>query len=473
LSSFTLVAAPTGSSQKFKHISGSNIISKGYDFHTNIAAEAKDTLKIRDIDELLEDISLPSYAEKTFIPVNQPRVYSGYKHINNRTINTPEYKYNEPIICGDIDSNSSNDSTISFVQSSYSKNEFSSTLQDRIRFQVNVSSLFDQLEYSRMIEKPESMEYAYWDLPVPPTMPEQDTSFAGFLSRLNLPAVDKGKADFSNVDIAKTHWLHVFNTGLQFSQAYLSPNWYQGGNNNLSLLFNFLWDVNLNQVYHPNLLFSNSVSYKLGLVSTPRESVRNYTISEDLFQWNLKAGIKAVHKWFYSLTLQFKTQLLNNYDADYVNRIASFMSSGDLNVGIGMTYSTNNASKSLKFNASLSPISYNLKTCLDSRVDPTLFNIKAGKKTLNEIGSNAELTLDWSITKNITYKSRLFLFSNYQSFLGDWENTLSFAINRFLSTQIYFHARYDSESEITNSTWKHWMLKEILSFGLAYSFSTK
>lgn len=274
------------------------------------------------------------------------------------------------------------------------------------------------------------------------------------------------------IEIKKTHWLHVLDGSVQFSQAYLSPNWYQGGNNNLSLLANFLWNVKLNEVYHPNLLFENNIQYKLGLYSTPQDEVHKYSISEDLFQWNMKAGVKAFKKWFYSFTAQFKTQLLNTYPQNSTTRIASFLSPSDLNLGLGMTYNTTNNSKSLKFNVSIAPISYNLKTCIDTNVDPTQFNIESGKKMTSEIGSNAELTMDWNITKNINYRSRLFLFSNYKYLTGDWENTLSFSINKFLSTQIYVHLRYDSSSEL-NERWKHWMLKEILSFGFQYKFSTK
>ena len=50
------------------------------------------------------------------------------------------------------------------------------------------------------------------------------------------------------------------------SQAFVSPNWYQGGNNYLALLINFLWDVTkpgLSSEPH----VPEHVSYKLGLNS--------------------------------------------------------------------------------------------------------------------------------------------------------------------------------------------------------------
>ena len=37
------------------------------------------------------------------------------------------------------------------------------------------------------------------------------------------------------------NWLHVFNASLQFTQAYISGNWFQGGENNLALLGSINW----------------------------------------------------------------------------------------------------------------------------------------------------------------------------------------------------------------------------------------
>lgn len=270
------------------------------------------------------------------------------------------------------------------------------------------------------------------------------------------------------------NWLHVFNIGLQLSQAYVSDNWYQGGNSYLAFLGNFMWDVQLNPVYHPKIIFQSTLSYKLAINSTPDDEYHKYSVSQDLFQYNLKAGYKAVHNWYYSFVAQFKTQLLHSYPANSEVRKASFLSPGELNVGFGMTYSKENAKKTLKFSASISPISYNLKTCIDKKIDVTQFNIKPGHKFLNEVGSNAEINFYAKMWHNATYTTRLFLFTDYKSFQGDWENTFNFQFSRFFSTQIYAHLRYDTSVDSSISRgWKKLMLKEILSFGLSYTFSTK
>lgn len=330
----------------------------------------------------------------------------------------------------------------------------------------------ENAEYLMMVYDPYTIDYAFWQLPEPPRLPKEDRTFAGYIRSQWLPRPDE-KIQGGLMETDKIDWIHDINGGIQFSQAYISPNWYQGGNNSLSLLIDLMWHVQLNTIIHPNLLFDNVISYKLGITSSPQDEYHKYTISEDLFQWNFKAGVKAFDKWFYSVTAQFKTQMLNNFAANSMDRTAAFLSPGDFNAGLGMTYAYVSKSKNFKLNASIAPISYNLKTCINSHIDPTQFNIPARRKTVSEFGSNSEITLNWTIYKNINYSSRLFLFTDYSYFQGDWENTLSFKFNRFLSTQIYCHLRYDSSSDLSIGRWHHWMLKEILSFGFAYTFSTK
>lgn len=419
--------------------------------------------------------------------LSSPWVFRGYRQLTHKdfkptftlttgeVISAPRYEYaDEGTPLSDFQKEEPADSASTLVsRPAYYVDLMHYSTPEWLRSALTSRRIQEDAKHSVMVTHPSTIDYTFWDLPEPVRLPEDDRSFAAYIRQLDLPEIDTSKAVLGEREQMRRHWLHTLNIGLHFSQAYISPNWYQGGNNYLSLLGNFLWNVELNQVYHPNLMFVNTVSYKLGLNSTPQDKCHKYSISEDIFQWNVKAGLKAFRKWFYSYNLQFKTQLLNNYPQDSWTRSASFLSPGDLNMGLGMTYSTTNRRKTLQFNASISPISYNLKTCIDPEVEPTQFNVPTGRKTHSEIGSNAELTLLWNWASNISYKSRLFLFTDYKYFMGDWENTVTFNINRFLSTQIYVHLRYDSSSDISSGKWHHWMLKEILSFGFTYAFSTK
>ena len=78
-----------------------------------------------------------------------------------------------------------------------------------------------------------------------------------------------------------------------------------------------------------------------------------------------------------------------------------------------------------------------------------------------------------TINYNIHYTTRLFIFTDYSYIQGDWENTVTFDINRFLSTQLQFRLRYDSSTpRVENSRWHLWQINEVLSFGFNYRFST-
>ncbi len=274
-------------------------------------------------------------------------------------------------------------------------------------------------------------------------------------------------------EINKKHWIKDFRASLQFSQAYVSPSWYQGGNNNVNALLNLYYNVKLNPAFHPNLLFETTFQYKLGMNSAPDDSVHNYNISDDLLQINSLLGIKAIEKWYYSLTGQFKTQMLNAYKTNSNALRSAFLSPAELNLALGMTYSTTNRKKTCTFDANLSPLSYNMTICTNRRMNETSYGIKEGHSTLHKFGSKVEFNLNWKITYNIALRSRLFGFTDYDRAYFDWENTLMFEINRYITTQLYMHMRYDTDTPpIEEQHWKKLQLKEILSLGFAYKFSS-
>ncbi|MDE6681967.1 MAG: hypothetical protein K2J87_00905, partial [Muribaculaceae bacterium] len=87
----------------------------------------------------------------------------------------------------------------------------------------NTASFRNQLDiqYRDMIYSPSQSNYAFWTLPVPPTMPPEDYSYAAFLRKLNL-SVNTDDAVVPEIELERKHWLHLVNAALQFSQAYLS-----------------------------------------------------------------------------------------------------------------------------------------------------------------------------------------------------------------------------------------------------------
>ena len=308
-------------------------------------------------------------------------------------------------------------------------------------------------------------------MPEPPKQYEITTDVKKNILTIKERKMESTEATIAPPEIKQRNWLHAFDASLQFSQSYLSENWYQGGTKNLNLISNINYNLKLNQTLHPKLLYELSVQYKLGVNSAPEDELRGYNINEDLFQLITKFGLKATKKFYYSMNVQFKTQLFQNFTTNTWDLAASFLTPGELNVGIGMTYSTKNEKRRFSFDASLSPLSYNMKICRAThKMDPTTYGIEAGKHLGHEVGSSGECKITWNITRDISVTSRLFAFSNYSYVQGDWETTINFSINKFLSTQFYAHLRYD-DSAAWNPDWRYWQFKEIFSFGLQYKFS--
>lgn len=323
------------------------------------------------------------------------------------------------------------------------------------------------------VHTPYAVEYNVRTLPEPPQEVEivinpKDYTIESVMTK----SFDASDGSIFVPEVKKKHWMRTFRASLQFSQAYISPNWYQGGNNNLNGLLDIVYNVKLNEKFHPNYMFETNVGYKLALNSAPDDPYRDYTISEDIFQATSTLGIKAIKKWYYSLNANFKTQLLNSYNKGTNDLRSALFAPAELNVGVGMTYGTTNKKGNCKFDATINPLSYNLMMCFNDDLNVTAFNIKEGHKTSSKIGSSAELKLAWKITHNISLNSRLFTFTDYSRWYADLENTMIFEINKYLTTQIYAHLRYDTNTPYVDPDWHKLQIKEIFSLGVTYKFST-
>ena len=342
-------------------------------------------------------------------------------------------------------------------------------LQNAIKESQRVGSMRQRV----MIANPQLTRYNAGSLPAaPPEGIIPADPHQGMLTIAPPTVAVPDEASPVNTPSLRVHnWLHVFNASLQFTQAYISGNWYQGGENNMALLGTINWNCNLNQDVHPNWLFNNAVTYKLGVATTHGDSIRNYIINEDNFLYSSQLGYKAIKHWYYSAMLKFTTQFMNNYKSNTRTMTASFLSPGELNLGLGMTYDLKKADDRM-LTLAIAPMSYNLKICRNiDDLDPVNFGIAAGHHTKSTFGSNVEAKLQWRCSRNIMLSSRVYLFTNYEYVQGDWENTIDMSINKYLTTQVYTHLRYD-KSHPWDVDWKYWQFKEILSLGIIYRFAT-
>lgn len=277
-------------------------------------------------------------------------------------------------------------------------------------------------------------------------------------------------SELATSEIKKQHWLNKFSTLIQFSQAFVSPNWYQGGNNSLNLLADFQYTSKLNTKFHPKLMFENYFQWRTAMTRTPDDEYRDFSFTENRFQISSKFGYKAFYTWYYSMQALLKTPIFNGYKSGTMTRTASLFSPGEFNLGIGLTYNVKSKNDKFNLSLSLSPISYNLKTCIDKEIDETTQGIERGHKTYSTIGSSIEANWNWQICYNVSWKSRVFFFTNYEKYQYDWQNQFAFKISRWFSANLTLDARYDSTMHKTTQ-WYKAQLYELFSLGFSYSFN--
>ena len=106
----------------------------------------------------------------------------------------------------------------------------------------------------------------------------------------------------------------------------------------------------------------------------------------------------------------------------------------------------------------------------DDIVNPSSFNVEPGHTSANLFGSKITANLDWKIAKNISYLTKLEYFTTYDKVIASWENTFNFQLNRYLSTKLFIHARYDDGVTLTEENDTYFQLKEMLTFGLSYTW---
>ena len=227
-------------------------------------------------------------------------------------------------------------------------------------------------------------------------------------------------------------------------------------------------DISLNYDDKQRIQFDNRLEWKLGFVTSRSDTVHKYKTNTDLLRLTSKLGLKAVSSWFYTIQAEFSTQVFSNYKSNSHDVVSSFMAPGYLKFDLGMDYKKN--LKNLTFSAVISPLSYKLTYVGNDEVDVTKFGVEEGKKSKNDLGSNLQVNSKWTIIPNIIWESRLSYFTTYERAEAEWENTFNFQLNRYLSTKVFVHARFDDGVEKEENKDSFFQLSELLSFGLSYSF---
>jgi hypothetical protein len=264
-------------------------------------------------------------------------------------------------------------------------------------------------------------------------------------------------------------WTFKGNGSLQFTQSYYSQNWYQGGETNYAMLSQLSAEANYNN--QRRVQWDNKFEAQLGFQTSETDQYHKFKATNNLLRLTSSLGIKAIGNWNYAAQLQLETQPYKSYKANSDEITAAFISPLYVRSSIGMDYIIKK--KRFEGKLHLAPLSYVITYV---KRDELLerYGINEGHHSKHEWGPNVEFTFTYHMWKNISWASRLYWFSNFHLTRIEWENTLNFTINRYLSAKLFLYPRFDDSSDKYRAGEDHdgtfLMFKEWLSLGLNYDF---
>jgi hypothetical protein len=262
-------------------------------------------------------------------------------------------------------------------------------------------------------------------------------------------------------------WRHKGSFLMQFSENYISKNWYQGGNSNLSVLGILTGQINYEDKKRTQ--WENNLEWRTGFYSVfgDTTALRTFNTNEDILKINSKLGFKASGNWFYSGAIDFSTQFLNNYQSVNSNALKAYLFTPvRLNVNFGMDYKYKKI-----LSLMVSPLSLKYIYLSDTaKVNPNLFGIVKGENRLQEIGSSFKAVASYAPTREIQIDSKFTFYTNYQKIEADWEIVCNLIVNRFISTRISLNPRYDNTMIMAEGERAKVQFKQLLSVGFSHKF---
>ncbi len=253
---------------------------------------------------------------------------------------------------------------------------------------------------------------------------------------------------------------------LQFLQNYVSGNWYKGGESNYSAVASLTFNLNYND--KDRVTFDNTLEMKLGFQTSRTDTVHKLKTNNDLLRLTSKLGLQAHKRWYYTLQLLAYTQFTRGYKANDEFVYSDFFSPFKLNVGIGMEYKVEALNKRLTGSLNFLPLSFNFmyvgRQALISRN-----GISGDHHTLEDFGSQFTGNLEWKITDQVTWKTRLYANTSYHRSLVEWENQFQLKISKYISANLFLYPRFD-DSNVRDEDLGYFQFQEYSSLGISYSF---
>ena len=253
---------------------------------------------------------------------------------------------------------------------------------------------------------------------------------------------------------------------LQFLQNYVSNNWHKGGESNYSAVAAANLELNYND--KDRITFDNKLEMKLGVQTSPSDTVHKYKTNNDLLRFTSKLGIQAHKKWYYTLQLLAYTQFARGLKANDEKVYSDFTSPFDLNLGIGMEYKVDALGGRLKGTLNFLPFAFNFRYVAREALIAAN-GIEGDHHTLENFASQFTGELKWNIFDQLSWKTRLYANTTYHQTKVEWENQFELKVTKYICANLFLYPRFD-DGNTRDDDMGYFQLQEWSSIGLTYSF---
>lgn len=285
------------------------------------------------------------------------------------------------------------------------------------------------------------------------------------LRHIALPA----EHEYSSL-LKQRHWIPSLESAIQFSQNKVSDNWYKGGASNLNVYMRNYFGL---QYVTERVLWNNEIESRLSVYNADRDSLHRYRIADDLFLIRSNYGLKAWNKVYYTLDAELRTQLFKSYRENKTSLQSDLFAPYTINLGLGMKFdyamkSQRVYGRAFTFSVNVAPLSYTYRATSHASIDLARHGLAPDKLWYQRIGSTVRANWQWKVNLNLTWTSRVYFNTSYESIEAEWENTLDMALTRYFSTRFNLNLRYDDAVGPASGWNKHLQYNELLSFGFSY-----
>lgn len=213
---------------------------------------------------------------------------------------------------------------------------------------------------------------------------------------------------------------------------------------------------------------------------TLKQGKQDWWKTDDKIEFTSKYGYKTSEKLYVAALVNFRTQFANgyNYPNDSV-KISGLLAPGYFLGAVGLDYKPGD-----NFSLFVAPVTSKITLVTDQDLaDAGAFGVDPGKNAKSEFGAYLRAFLKQNLMENITFQSKLDLFSNYlhnpQNIDVNWECLLSMKVNKYIAATVSTQLVYDDDIRfakdrnndgVNDQPIPKVQFKEILAVGFSYKF---